>query len=140
MIDYISPYMENIHENVDPAYKMEKEEAKRQLQPIGLVATATLIASIALGIFGIALAVSGGYGAIVALPLILISVPLCYLSYNAYKVTKNIDEIIDNPKKYQKFHYQQDPTLDMQKIKKKLAKDTICFRPVVDWFVDKMDR
>lgn len=83
MVNFISSFMENIHENIDPSYMKEKEETKKQLQAIGLVSTAALIVSIAIGLFGTASTASGGFGAVIGLPLILVSLPLGYFSFNA---------------------------------------------------------
>lgn len=139
MASFISSFMENVHENIDPSYIREKEETKKQLQSIGLISTAILVASIALVIFGVALTASGGFSAIIGLPIILVSLPLGYLSFNAYKVTKNISDIEDNPKEYQRF-IGWDLIWDKQKIKKKLEQETFCFSWIVDVAVEEMGK
>ena len=126
MTSIISSFIENVHENIDPSYLKEKREIKKNLQQVGLISTAASIASLAVGIFGLALTVSGGLGAIIGLPLILVSLPLGYLAFNTYKLSENMKDIIDNPKEYQRF-FGLVPTFDKQKIKKKLEEETFCF-------------
>lgn len=131
MINFICSSIENIHENIDPSYLKEKEGVKNNVLVIGLVSTATFVTSIAFAIFGIALTVSSGLGAFIGFPIILVSLPVGYLSYNAYKISKNTNDIIDNPKKYQRL-FGLDPAFDKQKIKNKLEQGTFCFSSIVE--------
>lgn len=129
----LSLFLESIHENANPAYLQQKEEKKKLIQSMGLISTAVLVASAVVGIFGIALTLSGGVGAVMGLPLILVNLPLGYLSFNAYKVSQNINDIIDNPAIYRNLNQ----TFDKQKIKKKLEKETFFFNWIIDVLVDK---
>lgn len=134
MLNSMSSFFENIHENIDHAYLLEKEERKKQIQSVGLISTAVLVASAVVGIFGFALTISGTVGAVIGLPLILVTLPLGYLSFNTYKVSKNMNDIIDNPTAYRNLNL----TLDKQQIKKKLQQETFCFDWIIDLAVEKI--
>lgn len=133
----LASFLENIHETVDPAYLEAKEANKKGIQFVGFIATATFVASVASAIFGMALTVSSGFGAILGAPIILVSLPIGYASYNAAKVSKNINDIIDNPKEYQKL-FGLHQVFDKQKIKKKLEQETFCFSWAVNVVVEAM--
>lgn len=137
MTSFISSFVETVHENIDPSYVREKQQVKKGVQATGLISTATLVASIALGTIGIALTCGGLIAT--GLALTSVSLPLCYSSFNAYTVSKNISDIIDNPKQYQKIT-DFELTWDKQKIKKKLEQDTFCFSSIVDVAVEKVSK
>lgn len=129
MVRFVSSFVEDFREFVDPSYLEAKEEMKKNLRTMGLVATGTLVASFALTFFGAALTTSG-FGA----PIIFVSLPLGYSSYNCYKISENLYDIIENPTEYQKF---TSLSVDKQKIKKKLGEGTFCFSWIIDLAVDE---
>lgn len=146
MVNHLSSFIghlhdaaEHVHENIDPEYKKQKEEMKDGLQKMGLLSTAGVASSIALGILGIALTASGGLAAIVGVPLILVSLPLGYLAYNAYRVAENLNDIVDNPIK---FHapFTLEKAFDKQKIKEKLKENTFGFSWIIDFAIDQLSK
>ncbi|MBA3816436.1 MAG: hypothetical protein H0X29_07950 [Parachlamydiaceae bacterium] len=134
MVNFVSSFIESIHENIDPSYLKDKDQAKKNLKQIGLTSTATLVTSIVFGILGISLTASG---AAIGLPLILVSLPIGYLSFNVYNVSKNINDILDNPKDYQRL-FVLDPGYDKQKIKTKLEQGTFCFSWIIELALDEV--
>ncbi|KAF3362754.1 hypothetical protein PHSC3_000668 [Chlamydiales bacterium STE3] len=131
MANFISSLVENIRGSIDSPYGETHQEAKIGLQTIGLTSTATLVTSVAFGVFGVALTIWGGLAAIVGLTIILVSLPLGYLSYSAYKLSDNMNDIIVNPKKYQGQNL-LGANIDKEKIKKKLKKETVCLKANID--------
>ena len=135
MASFISSFAEAIHECADPAYLKFKSQTKKDLEIVGMLATAALVASVVVGIAGFALASAGGLAAVVGAPVILVSLPVGYLAYNIYRITDNLAEIIDNPKKY-------DNSLGMDlghhKLKRQLKQGTIGFDWIVNFVVSEM--
>jgi hypothetical protein len=122
--NWISSSLENVHEEMNPEYKRQKQEFKDYL-------TLVKVASIAAAILG-ALLTATGIGAIIGLPLL-------YLSANTYIVARNATDIADNPKQYQKYFgvnailgQDQAPKFDKEKTIAKLKEGTFLF----DWAVE----
>jgi|JI9StandDraft_1071089.scaffolds.fasta_scaffold21419_5 hypothetical protein len=129
--------IEKFHESLDPVYLKKKEGAQKEIQQVGLVATAALVGSVAFGVLGILLTISGGFPAAIGLGLILVTLPLGYLAFNTYTASKNMRDIINSPKEYQKL-LSLDQVFDKQKIKDKVSEGTFCFNWIVDIAVEKM--
>jgi hypothetical protein len=138
-IGHLQDGAEHIHENIDPEYKKQKTEIKDSLQKVGLMSTAAIAASVAFGILGITMTASGGLAAIVGVPLILVSLPLGYLAYNGYRVAENLNEIVDNPKKYQATFGLEDG-FDKDKVKAKLKENTFGFSWIIDFAIDQLSK
>lgn len=138
-MNFISSFLENTHENIDSSYVKEKKEMKKKIRTVGLITTATFLISVIFAIFGIAISTASLWGAIIGLPIILVSLLTSYLSYNGYKISKNINDIINNPKKHQKFLGLKS-VFDKQKIKDKLEKDTIFFSWIIELFVEEISK
>ena len=136
MPNLVSSLLESAHSSIDPSYAFAKEEDKKEMQQIGLLATAALITSIATGLFGLALTSSGGFSAVIGFPVVMISAAVSYLAFNAYKVTRNFADIIDNPKEYQKV-FRLSSDFDKEKVKQKLQQNTLCFDWVIERFISK---
>lgn len=126
MSSFVSNFFEGVHETSNPSYVKEKEELREKVQEAKSYSTAVLASSIALFILGIALIGTGA-----GIPLILVSLPMGYASYNFYKTCDNVKDIIDNPKQYQNI-WGLDGTYNRQALRSKLAEGTIFF----DWFAD----
>lgn len=132
--NFISSFVEKVHEKIDPSYLKKKENVRQNLMTVGLVSTASLVMSTAFGIFGIALTNSAKTSVLAGLSVLLVSLPMGYLSYNVYKVSGNAKSIIDDPKLY------WDPLksekglkgANIQKVKRKLEEGTIGFSWVID--------
>jgi hypothetical protein len=73
---------------------------------------------------------------ILGLPIIFVSIPIGYLSYNTTQVSKNILEILNNPKAYQN-SYGISNTLDSKKLKAKLKENTFFFDFFIEYGVSK---
>ncbi|MBS0585280.1 MAG: hypothetical protein JSR76_03135 [Verrucomicrobia bacterium] len=136
MSGFIS-FIEKFHESVSPEYVKKKEGAQKEVQQVGLIATAALVGSVAFGVLGVLLTISGGFPAVIGLGLILVTLPLGYLAFNTYTASKNMRDIIDSPKEYQKF-LGLDQAFDKQKIKNKVSEGTFWFNWIVDIAIDKM--
>ena len=138
-IGHLQDSAEYLHENIDSAYKKQKEEVKDCLQKVGLLSTATMAASIALGILGITCAATGGLAAVVGVPLILVSLPLGYLAYNGYRIAENLNDIVANPKKYQ-VSFGLEGALDKDKVKEKLKENTFGFSWIISAVIDQLSK
>lgn len=128
--------LENFHRSADPQYARDIDKARSALQDAGLWLTAVAVGSVAFGVIGISLTCGGGVGAALGTSLILVTLPLGYLSFNGTKVSKNLSDILNNPKEY--ITLKGFGKLDKQKIKKKVEEETYCFHWIVDAMVDKM--
>jgi hypothetical protein len=131
------PLIEHIHTALDPVYAKKKEEHLADCQLAKLISAAALATSVAFAVFGIVLAVSGGPAAIVGLALILVSLPLGYLSYNAYRTSENAIDICNNPIEYLNFT-RFDETFNKQTLKNKLTQGTFGFDLFTDLLIEKM--
>lgn len=135
MTSILASFAEKIHEHADPAYLKFKSNAKNDLEVVGMFATAALVASVVVGIAGFALASAGGLTAVIGVPLILVSLPVGYMAYNTYRITDNLADIIDNPKKY-------DNSLGMDighhQLKSKLKQGTVGANWVVNFVVSEL--
>jgi hypothetical protein len=129
MIDFPA-FFESCHEALDPSYAVNKKNNLNSLKNLELISSAALISGIAFMVLGIALC-SSGLGAIIGVPLVLISIPTCYFSYNGTRVLENLQDIFDNPKKLQNL-YLLDTSFDKYSFKNKLKEGTFCF----NWFID----
>lgn len=138
-IGHLQDSAEHLHENIDPEYKKQKAEVKGFLQQVGLASTAAAVTSVALGILGIVFAASGGLAAIVGVPLILVSLPVGYLAYNAYRIAENLNEIVDNPKKFQA-SFGLEGGFDKDKVKAKLKENTFGFSWIIDVAIDQLSK
>lgn len=137
MVNLIPSFLDYIHENIDPAYAERKKEVKKSIQAAGLISTAALVASIVFGVLGIALTTSAGVAVIFGLPIILVSLPVGYLSYNSYKTLENIKDVLENPKKYQNSFGLED-SFDKQSLKNKLTQGTFCFSWCIGFILEEM--
>ncbi|HEV8052651.1 MAG TPA: hypothetical protein VGP47_09155 [Parachlamydiaceae bacterium] len=126
---------ESIHENIDPAYRKQKKEVKEGLQKVGLMSTAALATSVALATLGICCLAIGGAAAFVSIPMFFVSLPLGYLAYNAYRISENLNQIIENPKKYQ-VSFGLVNAFDKHQVKIKLKENTFGFGWVIDAVMD----
>ena len=137
MASFITSLLESAHEYYDPTYQKQKEELKKFVQATGLISTAALIGSVAFAILGISLTASGGFAAVIGAPIIFASLPSGYLCYNANKVSENFNDIVSNPKQYQRL-LELDPAFDKYKFKNKLTEGTFCFGWAIDCWLDEM--
>lgn len=91
-----------------------------------------LISSVAFTIFGASWS-SRGFGFILGVPMIWGGVTVSYLSYNIYHLSKNLQEVNENPKNFKGLLSNK---FDPSALKKCLIKDTICFDMGINWMVD----
>jgi hypothetical protein len=103
-----------------------------------MIAAAVPVSSVALLLLGV---IAMGRGSFIAgVPLFILSVPCCYLSYNGYRVCSNAKELIDrvvNTIKTDEPSQKIDKetlkkAFSNEKIKRDLLKGTVCF----GWFID----
>jgi len=139
MVSFIPSLLENLHQGADPAYAKKKEESKALVAKVELASVAALVVSVAFGVLGIALTVSGGLSLILGFSIILVTLPAGYLVYNAYKTLENIDDVLDNPKKYQDaFGLTQ--TFNKELLKAKLKEGTFLFGWFASIAVEKISK
>jgi len=93
-----------------------------------------LISSVAFTIFGASWS-SRGLGFILGVPMIWGGVTVSYLSYNIYHLSKNLQEVNENPKNFKGLFTN---SFDRTALKKCLTKDTVCFDIGVTWVVDML--
>lgn len=132
MVNFVGDFLDFIDEQTNPKIAREKTETREICQKAELAATAVLVASTALAIFGMAMSITSALG----LPILFVTLPLCYLSYNCSKTIANFAKIIDRPTKYQNF-IGLDKEINRLKVKEKLLEGTICFDWAVNALVDK---
>jgi len=122
--------VEGIKNNVDPTYAKKQKEVRDATQAGSLAAVALLVADVAFFVLGFALCAAGGGALVLGIPLVLVTLPVGYLAYNAYRTCENLKEIIDTPSKYQNLGgiggWHKDS------FKTGLIKGTFCF----EWFAD----
>lgn len=109
-------------------------EVKRSLRSCSIIAVIGMIVAVSLAIIGIALTATGCPGA--GVPLLILSVPLGYFSYNGYKVCANAIDVIANFKDYHKLLGLAG--VDEKQIKTRLSRDTFCFDYAVDHMVSAL--
>ena len=107
-------------------------DLKSTCRTCSIIGVIGMIVSIALAIIGIALTATGCVGG--GVPLLVLSVPLAYFSYNGYKVSANALDVIDNYKDYENLV----SGANTQKIKKRVNEGTICFEYAVDYLVSAL--
>lgn len=133
MLNVIPTIADKIQETIDPQYLRDKLEAKKGLQKDKENSIQALAASIGLSILGYGLSNCGVVGSLVSMPILMVSLPAGYLTYNSYKTSVNMSDILDNPKKYQTLDgLSQIYSEDL--LKEKLRKETICF----EWATDPL--
>jgi len=109
----------------------ELDQAKSPFRKASIAAVIGLITSVALAIIGIAMIGSGVHSA--GIPLLIVSLPIGYLSYNIYKVSDNIIDALDTMPEYRRHG-----KADLQKLKVKFKQGTFCFGYAIDYLVAKM--
>ena len=103
------------------------KEVKEKFVTASLESTAVLIGSVALDIIGIGISYSW-LGPIVGVPIILVGLPLGFASYNGYRVSENLLQVINHPKEY----CTSKNTFDKEKLKKVLTQNTLLCSPAID--------
>jgi hypothetical protein len=136
MSDFLASIFGKVHKQQDPAFAQKLDEAKKELQSSQGQVVAILVSSVAFATFGIANAASGSF---ISLPIILVSLPVGFLSYNGYQATKNLYDILDNLTNYRN-SYGLESSFDAQKIKSKLKEGTYFFEWTTNANVDEMVR
>lgn len=136
MSGYITSFLETLDEVGNPGYVRSKENANKVLQEAGLYATACLVGSVALTVLGIILTTSVPYGKILGLPILFVSIPLGYFSFNVNQVSKNFLDIVKEPKKYQDL-FGLTNSFNKDKVKSKLKEKTFYFDSFIEYGVDK---
>lgn len=128
MLDFIADTIEYAHESSEPKYAQMKNNALESCRQVEMASTAVLITSVALAIFGLT---AGSFG----LPIIFVAVPLCFFSYNGSRTFANLNDVINNPKRYLNLSG-SDNDFNTRKLKGKLVEGTFCFHWAIDYCVD----
>lgn len=119
-MSFLPSIVESFHENFDINYAQQKKVFQIGVQTLKIIAAATLVSSAVTTFFA--------FNSLFSLPSILVSLPLCYISYNSYQIADNLHDIIKNPKEYQ-LAWGLVPKFNRAKIAKKLRQNTI----LLDW-------
>lgn len=150
MTSFIPDYINNIHKGLtdridylrtyngthDPSTINKQKACARQGLIHGqLLATVGLIVGVALTALGLATAASGALFA--SFFIFSISLPLCYLSYNAIQVTENMKDINEHPGFYRPYLGIMDH-FDQTKLRQQLTKNTFCFEWIVDFAIQEL--
>jgi len=75
----------------------ERHSICRNAHLTSALAAAVLVASVAGAVLGVAVCIGGSAAAVLAVPEILVSIPLAYLTYNGYCLFDNIGRIAEDP-------------------------------------------
>lgn len=137
MLSFIPSFAEYVHENVDHNYAKEKEELKGVFQTAQLISAAALVAGVAFTIFAFASIASGGLVGLGGLMMLTTSLPLVYFSYNSCRLAANLDNILENPKKYQNL-FGLEETFNKRAFKQKISEGTYCFNWFISYLTDKL--
>jgi hypothetical protein len=125
----ISSAVNQIRRHLDPVYVSQYREEKEACRRVGMVSLASIVGSVALDILGFSLATCGGIAAVIGASLLLASLPIGYLAYNCYTLSKNVLEIVNNPSAYRILGL---GPADRQRIRSKLGEGTF----LCNWAVD----
>jgi len=121
-MSFLPSILESCHEGLDPEYAQQKKACQVGIQTFKLIAAATLVYSAVSTVFALSSPFS--------FPIIFVTLPLCYISYNSYQMAENLHQIINNPKQYQ-YGWGTIPEFNHTKIAHKLKENTI----LMDWLL-----
>lgn len=134
MNDIIASGLKWYVDHNDPAYKAQREKYRKMYQEYQSQSSAALCASVGAGVLGLACSSS-----LIRVPLLMIALPVGYLSYNANKFFGNVSEFNDNPFKYFSLKTLCDkPSIDREAFRRLLQKDTVCFDWAIDSYLDSI--
>jgi hypothetical protein len=125
----IASAVDRIRRDIDPLYPNQFSEEKEDCRVLQLVAVAGIVGSVALAILGFFLSVPSGIAAIIGIPLLFASLPIGYVSYNLYTISKNMLEIFNNHSYYRALGLGY---FDRQRVVSRLETGTF----FADWAVD----
>lgn len=127
-MNFFETFKEQTYGEMPPEAKQNVKVARQTLDKAQSTSRVFLIMSIALLTLGI---VISSRSLISGFPIIFISLPMLYFSYNCYQGTGNLLKILDNVKEYLA---KDENKLDREKVRATISKGTFCF----EWCVDRL--
>lgn len=121
----------------DPEFVENMQEDHKKSVKQKLLGLAALVAGVALLCLGIGLCMAGPIGMGFGIPLIFISLPILWASYNYYRVFSNLEEITKDPAKYivlnrYKTGSDEIKIIERNKLISMLEKNTLLLSPILE--------